>query len=308
MAFQFSESDQELLVTIAEHRLLTIRHLTMLLRRNASALRRRLKILRCKGLIEVGGRPFGRSRGRPEILISLGDAGVELLKARRLLKPTLPVDKVTAKGISCVDHELLVNDFRAGLAEMARVVPALSIRFFSANSRLLACEPHDRPFIHETIFVNDGTLDDIDFIPDGVLAITHAELGKTLLFFLEADRGTEPRNSTLYVGRGFRQKIFNYQRYIAVEQYKRYEKILKSELRGFRLLILTEQPARFAALCELVRATPPSGFIWLADRTELLSEGLWASIWLRGGNIAETRQSILGSKALDRRPEATLAS
>jgi len=308
MAFQFSESDQELLVTIAEHRILTIRHLTTLLQRNASALRRRLKILRGEGLIEVRGRPFGRSRGRPEILISLGDAGVEILKVGRLIKSSLPVDKATGKSIRCIDHELLVNDFRARLAELARVVPALSIRFFSATSPLLACGPHDRPFIHETMNANDGTLDDTGFTPDGVLAVTHTELGKTLLFFLEADRGTEPRNSTQYGGRGIRQKILNYQRYIAVEQYKRYEKILKSELRGFRLLILTEQPARFAALCELVRATPPSGFIWLADRAELLSKGLWASIWSRGGNIAEPRQSILGSKALDRCTEATPAS
>ena len=65
MAFQFNESDQELLVSIAEHRVLTIRHLTTLLQRNASALRRRLKILSAQGLIEVAGRPFGRSRGRP---------------------------------------------------------------------------------------------------------------------------------------------------------------------------------------------------------------------------------------------------
>ena len=81
-----------------------------------------------------------------------------------------------------------------------------------------------------------------------------------------------------------------------VGQYKRYEAILKCELRGFRLLVLTEEPARFAALCRLVRAMSPTGFVWLADRDRLLSQGLWSLIWVRGGKVNEPLQSILGSK------------
>ncbi len=50
-------------MSIAEHRVLTVSHLTTLLQRNANALRRRLKTLSVQGLIEVAGRPFGRGRG-----------------------------------------------------------------------------------------------------------------------------------------------------------------------------------------------------------------------------------------------------
>jgi len=299
MAFQFNESDQELLVRIAEHRVLTVRHLTVLLRRNANALRRRLKILSSQGLIEVGGRPFGRSRGRPESLISLHEAGVELLRIGKLIDSSLPADRVTAQNIHCVDHELLINDFRAQLTEMEQMVPALSTRFFSANSPLLARGSDDRPLVYERMDSDDGSCDGTDFVPDGVLAVTHMELGKTLLFFLEADRGTEPRNSTRHGNRGIRQKILSYQRYFAIEQYKRYEKFLKCDLRGFRLLFLTEDRARLAALCRLARAMPPSGFVWLANREKLLSEGLWSPIWARGGNVNEPLQSILGSKVPD---------
>ncbi|MGB2986648.1 MAG: replication-relaxation family protein [Phycisphaerae bacterium] len=302
MAFQFNESDQELLVSIAEHRVLTVRHLAMLLRRNSNALRRRLKILSAQGLIEVAGRPFGRNRGRPESLVSLRGAGVELLKTSKLIDSSLPADRVTAQNIHFLDHELLVNDFRVHLTEMEQIVPALSIQFFSANSPLLVRGSDDRPLVHEKMDSDDGSYDGTGFVPDGVIGVTHTELDRTLLFFLEADRGTEPRNSPRHSNRGIRKKILNYQRYFAVEQYKRYEKILKCKLRGFRLLILTEDRARFAALCRLVRAMPPSGFVWLAGRESLLSQGLWSRIWVRGGKVNEPLQSILGSKAPNPRP------
>ena len=126
--------------------------------------------------------------------------------------------------------------------------------------------------------------------------MTHAELGRTLLFFLEVDRGTEPRNSTRRDKSNLRQKIINYREYFTIQQYKRYEKIMKCELRGFRLLILTETSTRFAALCRLVRAVPPSDFVWLTDREKLLLQGLWAPIWAPGGKVSESPQSILGSK------------
>ncbi len=228
--------------------------------------------------------------------MSLCNAGVERLKISKLIDSSLPVDRVTAQKIRCLDHELLVNDFRVQLVQMERIVPALSIRFFSPNSPSQAGGQNDRPLVYERVDSDDESHDATEFLPDGVFGVTHAELGKTLLFFLEADRGTEPRNSTRYIQRGIRQKILNYQRYFAIEQYKRYEKTMKCELCGFRLLILTEDPVRFAALCRLVRALPPSGFVWLADRETLLSQGLWSEIWVRAGMAKEPLQSILGSK------------
>jgi hypothetical protein len=296
MAFQFNSADQEILVSIAEHRVLTVRHLTTLLRRNANALRRRVKVLSANGLIEIASRPFGRSRGRPEILVSLREAGVDLLKTRSVIDSSLPSDKVTAQNIRCLEHELLVNDFRAQLAQLERMDPALSMVFFSATSPLLPRGSDDRPLVHERIDSDDGTCDSTEFVPDGVLAIAHAALGRTLLFFLEADRGTEPSNSTRRDRSSLRQKIINYQAYFTIQQYERYEKIMKCKLRGFRLLILTETSTRLAALCRLVRAVPPSDFVWLTDREKLLMEGLWAPIWAPGGKVSEPRQSILGSK------------
>lgn len=305
MAFQFNDTDREILISIAEHRVLTTRHLSVLLSRNANALRRRLKILRTEGLIEIASRPFGRNRGRPESLISLGEAGVGLLQTCGVIDPGLPKERVTAVNIRCLDHELLVNDFRLQLAQLPRIDTAWTVRFLSAMVPPMQRGSEDRALLQEPIDSEEGSLDGTDFVPDGVIGITHAEMGGTLLFFLEADRGTEPRNSTRGDRRGIRQKIIGYQTYFTLKQYKQYEDVLQCELRGFRLLILTEDPTRFSALCRLVRATPPSDFVWLADRERLLSEGFWAAIWVAGGKITDSAQSILGSKMPNPCPKPT---
>ena len=126
------------------------------------------------------------------------------------------------------------------------MVPGLWVQFLSAKSPLLPRGSDGRPLVHERIDSDDGSHNCRDFVPDGVLAVTHTELGRTLLFFLEADRGTEPCNSARGDRSSVRQKITNYQEYFAIQQYKRYEKIMKCELRGFRLLILTEMFSVFA--------------------------------------------------------------
>jgi len=40
---------------------------------------------------------------------------------------------------------------------------------------------------------------------------------------------------------------------------------------------------------------PPSEFIWLAQSQAMFKEGVSGNIWVRGGNIESSRQSILGS-------------
>ena len=295
MAFKFSETDQEILVSIAEHRVLTMQHLTMLHGRNASALRRRLKMLQAQSLIEIVSRPFGRNRGRPESLVSLHDSGVELLKARSAIPKDLPADCVTVRQTASLDHELLINDFRVQLCQLRGILPVLAVRFYSATSPLTPRDEEGRPIVRERVDGSDGTCDLIEFVPDGAFAFTHQERAKTLLFFLEADRGTEPLGSSRVRNLGVRGKIANYQKYFASEGYKRYEQVLNCKLRGFRLLVLTEESTGVAKLSALVREMSPSDFVWLTDRDKLLFCGVWAPIWVRGGRVHEPPESILGT-------------
>ena len=296
MAFRFNETDQELLTSIAEHRVLSVSQLAILHRRNAEGLRRRLRVLRKQGLIELASRGFGGGQGRPENLVSLTESSVDCLKAKGVILAKVPCDRATAAKINCLEHELLINDFRVQLAQVQRALSAIKIQFFSPKSPLLPRLSHDKPLVRERIRADRESGAWIEFVPDGVFSMTHEELGKALLFFLEVDRGTEPLTRKRGSAENVRQKILNYQDYFQSGQYKRYEKILTCQLRGFRLLIVTDHPTHLATLNRLVLEMPPSDFIWLTDRGRMMSAGIWAPIWAHGGRDAEPLESILGTK------------
>lgn len=296
MAFRLNQQDIELLTSIAEYRVLCVRQIVVIHQRNPQSLRRRLRHLNNQGLVQIASRGFGKSRGRPEQLVSMSEAGADLLQGKKLIDPNIPTSHVTADRLRCLDHLLLINDFRAQLTQMHRIDPALSVRFLSSTSPSVHRSPDDRPLVHEKLQADDMLGQRIEFTPDGVFAITHTGLTKTLLFFVEVDMGTEtlasPQRSKLDV----RQKIINYRAYFRLKQYKRYEQIWDCPLNGFRLLFITHSPGRLTSLCRLVRDMPPSDFIWLTDRQSLLSKGAWGAIWNQGGRHDIPPQSILGSK------------
>lgn len=297
ISFRLTQADLHLLRLVGECRVLRMSDLAVLLQRNVRALRRRLQRLAREHVVEVAAPAFGHGRGRPEKLVSLPERGVDVLRAKGILKPDVPVERVTAAAIHCVEHHLLVNAFRAQLAQAGRLVPALSTRFLSPDSPFLRRTKNGSPMVHERFSADDPADGWIDFTPDGVFSVTDRELGKTLLFFLEVDMGTQPLTSGKTGARDIRQKILNYQECFRQKRYKRYEKVWKCMLGGFRLLFLTVGVSRMTALCRLAREMRPSDFIWVSDRSSLASEGVWAPVWARGGRIEASRESILGSRS-----------
>jgi hypothetical protein len=135
----------------------------------------------------------------------------------------------------------------------------------------------------------------IKFTPDAVFAIADSVGGKTCLFFLEVDFGTETIASPKRDMTDVRQKIVNYQWYFHSSSYKRYEEVFKANLRGFRLLFLTSTHGRLVALCKLTQEMKPSNFIWLTEYGRLFADGASAEIWAKGGDLQAPQQSILGS-------------
>ena len=138
--------------------------------------------------------------------------------------------------------------------------------------------------------------------PDGTFAIRHEGLGKTLLFFLEVDMGTETLASAKRPPGDVQQKMLSYRAYWQSEQYKRYEEIWSCQLRGFRLLFVTPSATRLASLCRLTQRVSSSGFVWLTDSVRLHAQGVWSPIWARGGRMESPAESILGSAAIDPSP------
>ncbi len=302
MAFQLNPQDCEILALVAEYRVLCVRHIAAILRRNTRALRRRLHQLEEEGMIRMESRSFGSRRGRPEQLLSVDHAGVDVLRAEKILNPDFPDSQVTIEDLRCLDHHLLVNDFRMQLLGVQEIVPTLRTRFLSPISPLLPRTSNGLPLVRER-FRAEGAPDGwVQFTPDGVLSVTDTKADKTVLFFLEADMGTETLVSSQHAAKAVRQKIINYQACFRREHYKRYERIWNCRLRGFRLLFLTHSSQRMAALCRLVHDMRPSDFVWLTDRRSMIERGIWADVWARGGRFDIPLCSILDSQAPDPAP------
>lgn len=296
MIFNISKNDLALLGSIAEHEVLTVGQLSALSQRSRQVVRRRLRVFESKGIIVSKERGYGQSKGRPESLIFLTEDGVMRLKNKGMLSNNVaPTTNMTAGSIF-VSHELLINWFRIHLVQMERVMPQLSVNYLSPGLQPSGTDRADRPSLLERIRAKNSQKEVIEFIPDGVFSITNEELSKTLLFFLEVDRGTEIIASMDRGPKDIRQKILNFQALFQCSQYKRYELIFKSKLNGFRLLFLTNTASRLTALSRLVKEMSPSDFIWLTDQESMFARGISAEIWTRGGRYDDPPQSILGPK------------
>jgi len=238
----------EILTTVAEYRILTSPQMAALSSMSKQSARKKLLGLVKNGLLLSATRGFGRNKGRPENVYTLSGVGVEELKKASLLNKAILNTKVSFENTRCLDHQLLLNWFRIHLRQIEYLYPQLSVNFFSSTSPFFNNEKEDESLIRESI--SSGTSSTpIMFTPDGVFVIRDNNRKKSLLFFLEVDMGTESISSVTRNGNDIRQKIVNYQTYFKSNSYKRYEQILQTELKGFRLLFLTNSPSRMANLC-----------------------------------------------------------
>ncbi len=302
MGLRLKQGDRELFTALAEYRMLAVSQVAALLERNNRATRRRLQALEAAGLVRSTPSGFGHGAGRPESIVSLAGRGIEVLRQEGTLDSSVPDDQVGALKPHAMEHQLLVNWFRAHLVKASRVDSRVTMRFMAPTSPFLHRDADDRPLIFDRISIGKASERPVGFIPDGVSSIAHAERDRTLLLFLEADMGTESVASPNRSARDVRQKIVNYQAYFRSGSYKRYEKTWGCTFNGFRLLFLVNGQTRFEALCRLVRQMPPSDLIWLTERVRMFEHGVAAKIWTRGGHADSAPQSILGSELSFRAP------
>jgi len=295
MSFRLKENDYETLECIAEYRMLTVSELAAIFCKSRQVVRKRLHELEKEGFVKVTGRGYGRGRGRPEKSVGLTENGVDVLKDKGLLSQDVPYDKVLADDLFGVDHQLLLNWFRIHLNLVEKVLPRINVRVFAHSSPFLPKDKNGGILIADYSPVPGTGKKGVKFTPDAVLSISDSVGGKTCLFFLEVDCGTETMASPRRAMTDIRQKIVNYRGYFQSLAYKRYEKVLKCHLNGFRLLFLTSTLGRLVALCELTQEMQPSDFVWLTECNRISPDGVSAKIWARGGDLQAPQRSILGS-------------
>ena len=295
MAFKLNKNDRRILFSIADCRVLTQSQIAAIQMRSKQVVRRRMRAMENEGLIHSSTQRLAGFRGRPEKIFSLSKKGVHFLELDDTQTKSI-LQRINEDNFRFLDHQLLINWFQIHLRYMEKTCPALSFRFLSSSSYLLARDDNNRPFTSEQKPDSEYTENTHGFTPDGVFSLSHNDNRKTLLFFLEVDLGSESLFSPKRKAGDIRKKILNYQSYFRNGRYKRYGKIWNCEFKGFRLLFLTNTHGRLVALCKLVRQTPPSNFIWLTTQEKMFSYGLSARIWFSGGKLAESPQSILGTK------------
>jgi len=273
-----------LLSAIAEYRVLNISQLSFLLSSSQQMTRRKVGELSKVALIEVTRQPLGGSAGRPENVVYLRADGVQTLKEQGALDPSISTDLFTKIDLRTLGHQLLTNWFRINLSILSRFQSVLTVSFLSPA--------RDGAWY---VTANSGSDSVANVIPDGIFAISEANHGNTLLFFLEVDMGTETLSSGNPQTKDIRKKIISYQHMFTDNRYKKLEGPLGGTFNGFRILFLAPSRKRLDQLCHLVAAMPNTGFVWLTDSDSLFQRGTSATIWAKAGDSQAERQSILGS-------------
>lgn len=157
-----------------------------------------------------------------------------------------------------VSHQLMVSEFRLCVSKL-EPVEVLAVSGFSEDL----------------------------FVPDWVFGL-RAE-GKTLLFFLEADRGTEPLRGR---GTSILGKLSAYTQYFQVDGYKVFEDTWSCSVRGFRVLFSCPDEKRAMAIH---RVCGGHDFAWVTCSDWMSADGVGGYSWLSGD--CTSRRSILGRLA-----------
>ena len=290
----------ELLRALADFRILTFSQINALASKSPRTTRRRMKELVDGGFAETLPVSISQGPGRPEGVFGVSPKGLVALRAEGVLSKAVEFDHVGGQALLRQNgHQILLNWCRIHLLHLARVFPRLSCTFLSSNSPFDLDRNLGGPIIRDFApALGDAESDEkCGFVPDGVFLLTDSDTAKSLLFFLEADMDSEPLESSQSGRADILRKIQTYQSYFACERYKRYEETWTVKLNGFRLLFVTSSFNRLVSLCRLVRATPPSDFVWATSQDRMFGEGLSGNIWDRGGKEEDALHSILGGLA-----------
>ncbi len=289
----------DLLVELADYRMVTLSQIAILRFGSKRSARRRTQELLERGLVEVLPIRSGREAGRPEGVYGLSGHGHRVLHDEGLLPKAIFEDLTTGqKLLSQGSHQILLNWVRVHLVHLGRQLSRIAVRFLSCNSPLAWLPQEGRSLLNDEVEMNKGILPE-RFTPDAAFTLTDRQQGKSVLFLLEVDRGTEPLQGGNSNRSDIENKIRRYQEYFRSKGYKRYQDVFEASLNGFRLLFLTCTDSRLEGLCSLVRGMPPSDFIWLTTEERMHLKGISGAIWFRGGRIEDPTESILGRLVQD---------
>ena len=233
--FVLTERDEALLKLVFQHRFLSSAHLVRLAGGSAQPVLRRLQLLYHHGFLD---RPrsqldYYHQGGSRPMVYGLGGKG-----ARQLgVAPGRFEERQV--GRLHLQHTLRVADVLVGLEVACR-----GRREFLAEAALREDLPPGRQFHWAVAVRHQGEMRRVGLIPDGVFALRDA-VGRRVLCFVEADRGTMPVSRRSLAQSSFLRKLLAYG--------ATWEQGLHGSRFGvtrFRVLTVTSSPSRARRLVE----------------------------------------------------------
>ncbi len=275
-----TERDHELLVSVFKYRYLSTSQLQALHFPSNRTATRRIRVLAQGGYLTTF-----KGLGVEEQLVALSEKGARAV-AEYLLVPFPELGWTTnrqePKDYLFLKHFLAASNFRIALTKACGGREDLQLLGFIPEH---LGEKTPKGWVQK--YIRDVVSDvappraKIVHTPDGVFALARA--GKTALFFLEIDRGTEVLTDA---ESGFLKTIRFYLNYLVSSGYQRYQQDFRvaDPFKAFRVLVLTTSPRRLQnmrTLCGNTAFEPAHAkrFIWLSCEGELSTDTILSHAW-----------------------------
>jgi Replication-relaxation len=260
--------DQRILSDLVEFRYLTTRQIARLHFGHPKLAQRRLRNLLAQGsVVRIQSENAARA-GFHEWTYALAPrhAKADLDGQGALHDPSRGI------GLRYAAHHRLVTDVRIWLREGAdRSAGRFSCRFVPSYAEARVGGTRRRLIGIDTL-TPDGVL-----VPDGVFALRCRD-GRAALFFLEADRGSEPlrgkhpssilRKFTMY------RTVFDHR------LFQPFAEFLAYDFSGFRVLVVAPDKQRADRMLEVAAAADVAPLVWTSTAAILEERGnLGAAVW-----------------------------
>lgn len=285
---------KDLLLEIADYRVVSTSQIAHLRYRSGRAARKRLESLRAEGYLDVLPGHAEKGGGRPENLFTTGRRGFELLLSNSMLPTDTPFERVGGESLLReLPHQLLLNWVRVHLTLACRHIPEIDFDFLAANSPLSREPGEGRSVVAGTVPVPNSN-ETVELVPDGVFILRHEQSSSCALFFLEVDTGSEPLTRADGTVSHIHEKVERYKAYFRSERYKKLGTRWNTNLTGFRTLFLTPDKSRARQLSKFLRGMQPCEFCWVSSREDMEDHGISGEIWMPGGETdASASDSVL---------------
>lgn len=289
--FKMTDRDGEVLLSVYKHRFLTVTQIQRLHFPSMQTAYRRIRLLRSQSLLTDFRIP-----NIDELVLTVGRRG--LIQVAALLGVNQSALRWTdtknkPRDYYFMRHFLAINDFRIQLALDCNASGIRLLGFIPDYFGERTQAGGTTRYIKDVVCDIDTRRTEVSHTPDGVFALERD--GKSALFFVEIDRGTEGISDP---EKGVLKAIRFYAQYLLSGKYQRYFDDFKAgQFKGFRALFVTTTDARVSHIRKVVSEldVPQKAklFVWLTTFDLIYKQGLFAPVWL-SSDMADTRAYKIG--------------